>query len=129
MVVFGVGAFAVLQVRGIFGSQELPTYAGSMSIDTNNSDPKVVVYEIFGAPGTVADINYFDAEGEPIQVTDAPLPWSVELTTNAPSMAASIVAQGDTDFIGCRITSEGEVRDERTSQAVSAYIYCIAKSA
>lgn len=130
VVVFGVGAFAVSQVRGIFGSEELPTYAGSMPEDTGtSSDPKHVVYEIFGAPGTVAEINYTDTEGEPQQLNSVSLPWSVELTTDAPSMSANIVAQGDTGFIGCRISSDGEIKDERTSRAVSAYVYCIAKSA
>jgi Mycobacterium membrane protein len=129
VVVLALGAFTVSRVRGIFGSEQLPTYAGSMSDDSNNSDPKRVRYEIFGDPGAIADINYLDTEGEPIQVNDVSLPWSMDLETTAPSMMANIVAQGDSAFIGCRISSDGEVQDERTSSAVSAYIYCMAKSA
>ena len=63
----------MLRVRGIFGSHELPTYAGSMSDDTNTSDPKRVVYEIFGPAGATADINYIDDDGETNQVNDASL--------------------------------------------------------
>ena len=130
MVVLAVGAFAVSRVRGIFGSQELPTYAGSMPGNTvSSSDPKRVIYEVFGPPGTVADINYIDPDGEPQQINRVPLPWSVTVETDAPSMAANIVAQGNTDFIGCRISADGEIKDERTQNAVSAYVYCIAKSA
>lgn len=132
VVVLGVGAFAVERVRGLFGSQQLPTYAGSMPAGSGSGagyDPKRVVYEVFGAPGTVAEINYLDTEGEPHQLSAVALPWSVALETDKPSMAANIVAQGDTDFIGCRISADGQVRDERTTRAVSAYVYCIAKSA
>lgn len=128
VVVLAVGGFTVWRVRGIFGSQQLPTYAGSMVDASNNSDPKRVTYEVFGNPGATADINYLDPDGEPVQVDGATLPWSIELETNAPSMAANIVAQGSSDFIGCRITSDGKVHDERSTSAVSAYVYCLAKS-
>jgi len=129
VVVVAIGGFSVLRVRGIFGSHQLPTYAGSMSDEANKSDPKRVLYEVFGQPGTVADINYVDDEGQPNQINSATLPWSFEVVTDAPSMAGNIVAQGNSDFIGCRITSDGEVKDERTVNQVNAYIYCFAKSA
>ncbi|KWX25007.1 membrane protein [Mycolicibacterium wolinskyi] len=127
--VIAIGGFAVTKIRGIFGTQQLPTYAGSMSDDQKNvSDPKRVVYEIFGPPGAVADVNYIDDDGEPNQVDGVALPWSVEIVTNAPSMTGNVLAQGNSDFIGCRISSDGEVKDERTSHDVNAYIYCFAKS-
>lgn len=129
VVVVVVGGFAVDRVRGIFGSHQLPTYAGSMSDDQHKSDSKRVVYEVFGPPGATADINYIDDEGETNQVDNATLPWSHEIVTTAPSMTGNIVAQGSSDFIGCRITSDGEVKDERTVSQVSAYIYCFVKSA
>ncbi|ORX13914.1 hypothetical protein AWC31_29545 [Mycolicibacterium wolinskyi] len=127
--VIAIGGFAVTKIRGIFGTQQLPTYAGSMSDDQKNvSDPKRVVYEIFGPPGAVADVNYIDDDGEPNQVDGVALPWSVEIVTNAPSMTGNVLAQGNSDFIGCRISSDGEVKDERTAHDVNAYIYCFAKS-
>ncbi len=60
VLVLAIAGFAVWRIRGIFGSHQLPTYAGSMTDDKNNSKPKHVVYEIFGPPGTIADINYID---------------------------------------------------------------------
>lgn len=128
VVVLALGGFTVSRVRGIFGSEQLPTYAGSMVDVSTNSDPKRVTYEVFGNPGATADINYLDPDGEPVQVDGATLPWSVELETNAPSMAANLVAQGSSDYIGCRISSDGKIHDERSTSAVSAYVYCLAKS-
>ena len=127
--VLAVGAFAVHRLRDVFGSHELPTYAGSMSDDGNASDPKRVLYEIFGAPGTIADINYLDERGTPHQINDAPLPWSVQIVTNAPAMAGNILAQGDSSFIGCRITVDGVIKIDKTDDAVSAYVYCLEKAA
>lgn len=129
VVVLVVGGFAVVRIRSIFGSHKLQTYAGSMSDEDNNSDPKKVTYEILGPPGTVADINYIDAEGEPHQINGADVPWSLTIVTNAPSMAGNILAQGNSDVLGCRITADGEVKVERTSHEVNAYTYCFVKSA
>jgi hypothetical protein len=129
VVVIVVGGFAVLRIRGVFGSHTLETYAGSMSDTDNNSDPKHLTYEIFGLPGASADINYIDEEGEPHQIVGAALPWSHTVITNAPSMTGNVLAQGDGDTIGCRISADGEVKEERTSHHVSAYVYCFVKSA
>lgn len=129
VVVLVVGGFAVMRIRGIFGSQKLETYAGSMSDDENNSDPKKVTYEIFGPPGTIADINYIDEEGQPHQINGAEVPWSFTIVTTAPSMAGNILAQGNSNVLGCRITADGEVKAERTSHEVNAYTYCFVKSA
>lgn len=129
VVVLVAGTFAVSRVRGIFGSRELATYAGSKSDDKYKSDPKRVVYQVFGPPGTVADINYLDDYGTPHQVNGVVLPWSVEIVTNAPSMVGNVLAQGNSDSIGCRVTSDGEVKIEKTASDVNAYVYCFAKSA
>lgn len=129
VLVLVIGGFAVMRIRGVFGSHQLPTYAGSMSDEKRKSDPKRVVYQIFGPAGTVADINYLDDDGVPHQVNGAILPWSVEIVTTAPAMVGNVLAQGNSDSIGCRITADGEVKDERTATEVNAYIYCLAKSA
>lgn len=124
-----VGGFAVWRIRNIFGSQQLPTYAGNVTDDGNRSDPKVVRYEVFGNPGAYADINYIDAEGDPNQIVGATLPWSIEVETNSPAMVGNVVAQGDGDFIGCRISADDVVKDERTAYNYTAYVYCFTKSA
>ncbi|EIV42642.1 putative membrane protein mmpS1 [Mycobacteroides abscessus 3A-0122-S] len=130
VLVLVIAGFAVWRIRGIFGSHQLPTYAGSMTDDKNNSKPKHVLYEIFGPPGTTADINYIDKEGEPHQINGATLPWSIEIITTAPSMTGNILAQTrNADGLGCRITANDEKKDERYTNEVSAYVYCFVKSA
>lgn len=129
MIVLIVGGFSVWRIRNIFGSHQLPTYAGNMTEGSDLTDPKVVRYEIFGDPGATADINYIDDDGDPNQIVGATLPWSVEVETNSPAMVGNVVAQGDGDFIGCRITADDVVKDERTAYNVTAYVYCFTKSA
>ena len=91
---------------------------------TNSYTPKQVVYEVFGPPGAVADISYFNADIQPQQVNAALLPWSLTLSINAPSVIANVVAQGDSPSLGCRIMVDGEVKAERVSHQVSAYTHC-----
>ena len=129
VVVVAIGGFAVWRIRGIFGSEQLPPYAGSTAVDTEKENPQRVRYGTFGAPGPGAEIKYLDAGGDPHQGNGAPLPWSIEIVTHSPAMAGNVLAQGDSDFIGCRIVSDGVVKDERTTQRVSAYVYCFTKSA
>ncbi len=124
-----VGGFTVWRIRNIFGSHQLPTYAGNTSEESVRSEPKRVRYEVYGNPGATADINYIDAEGDPNQIVAAPLPWSIEVETNSPAMVGNVVAQGDGDFIGCRISADGVVKDERTAHNYTAYVYCFTKSA
>lgn len=129
VVVIVVGGFAVMRIRGVFGSHKLETYAGSMSDTDTNSDPKHLRYEIVGDPGATADINYIDEEGEPHQLVAVALPWSHTVITNAPSMTGNIVAQGNGDTLRCRILADDELKDERTSHETNAYVYCFVKSA
>jgi hypothetical protein len=44
-------------------------------------------------------------------------------------VAANVVAQGDSDTIGCRITVNGEVREENSVAAYNAQTSCLVKSA
>jgi hypothetical protein len=76
----------------------------------------------------VATVNYLDLDAEPQIARNVTLPWTLELSTTAPAAAANIVAQGDSDTIGCRITVDGVVKDEKTSTGVNAQTFCIVKS-
>ena len=87
-----------------------------MSDDSHVSEPKRVRYEIWGGAEAFADISYPDEKGTPHQINGVPLPWSVEIVSNSPAMAGNILAQGDGDFIGCRITADGAVETERNRQ-------------
>jgi Mycobacterium membrane protein len=120
-----VGGYTVMRLHGAFGSEEHPSYAESRVVDTEAVNPKRLVYEVFGPAGTVADISYFDVDSTPQQVGGASLPWSQTLTSASPGSIGSIVAQGNSDSIGCRILVDGEVRAEKISNQMNAFTYCL----
>jgi hypothetical protein len=130
VIVVAIAGFCVFRVREVFGSNNELTRAGAgLANDPKPFNPKRVTYEIFGAEGTVATINYLDLSAQPQIVRDVTLPWSITLTTTAPAASANIVAQGDSDNIGCRITVNDVVKDEKTSDEVNAQTFCLVKSA
>lgn len=129
LVVVIVGGFTVHRIRGFFGSENRPSYSDTNLENSKPFNPKHLTYEIFGPPGTVADISYFDVNSERQRVDGAVLPWSLHITTNDAAVMGNIVAQGNSDSIGCRITVDGKVRAERVSNEVNAYTYCLVKSA
>jgi MmpS family membrane protein len=128
--VVAVAGLVVYRMHGFFGSNNETTRPGAgLAQDAEPFNPKVVTYEISGTEGAVATINYLDLDAAPQKVTNAPLPWSITLTTTAPSASANIVAQGDGDSIGCRIVVNDEVKAEKTSVGVKAQTFCLVKSA
>jgi hypothetical protein len=129
LVVIGCGGFTVARVHGIFGSGKRPSDANTRIEGTEPFNPNHVIYEVFGPAGTVADIGYFDVNSEPDQVDGACLPWSLKITTTSPAVVGNIVAQGDSDSIGCRIMVDGQVKAERISNEVNAYTHCPVKGA
>ena len=62
----------------------------------------------------MADISYFDDNGDPEHVDGASLPWSLEFAITTATGVGSIAAQGDSDSIGCRIMVDGVVKAEKT---------------
>ncbi|MGB3894721.1 MmpS family protein [Mycolicibacter sinensis] len=129
LAVVAVAGFTVTRIHGLFGSEKRPTYADGQIDETKPFNPKRLTYEIFGPPGTVADISYFDVNSEPQRVSDAALPWQLEIVTTLPAVVGSIMAQGNSNSIGCRITVDGEVKAERISNEVNAYTFCLLKAA
>jgi len=129
VVVMGLGGFTVWRIHGIFGSEKRPAYSDSASDDTKPFNPKRLTYEVFGAPGTVADISYFDVNADPQRVDGAQLPWTLKLTTKAAAVMGNIVAQGNSNTIGCRIIVDGVVKAEKISHEVNAFTYCVLKGA
>ena len=53
----------------------------------------------------------------------------MQLEITEASAVGSLVAQNNSDDIGCRIIIDGEVKAERTSNNVNALTYCLLKSA
>jgi hypothetical protein len=131
LVVIGVGGLTVSRLHGIFGSEKRPSYADSKVNDTRPIDSKQLTYEVFGPPGTLANISYFDVNGDPQFVQRASLPWSLTFAATSTAVVGSLVAQADinSDSIGCRIESDGTVKAERITHGVSAYTFCLLKAA
>jgi hypothetical protein len=128
LVVIVGGGFTVARLHSVFGSENRPLYADTKINDTKPFNPKHMTYEVFGPPGTVANISYFDVNADPQRVNGARLPWSVEFASTEATAVGSVVAQGDSDSIGCRILVDGEVKAERISNEVSAFTSCQLKS-
>jgi len=117
-------------MHGLFGSDNETTRTGAgLAQDAEPFNPKVVTYQITGTEGAVATINYLDLDSTPQRVDDARLPWSITLKTTKPSASATIIAQGDGNQIGCRVSVDDEVRDEQSSTGVNAQVSCLVKSA
>jgi nitrate reductase NapE component len=129
VVVVVAGGFAVMRLRAIFGSDDRPSYADTKNNDTRPFNPKHMIYEVFGAPGTVANISYFDLNADPQHIEGASLPWSLDIAMSDAAAVGSVVAQGDSDNIGCRIIVDGKVKTEKVSDQVNAFTSCLLKSA
>jgi hypothetical protein len=121
------GGVAITQLRSVFGSN--PVVVTPKSSDSAaDFNPKVVTYEVFGT-GSTAVVNYLDLAGKPQRIASAALPWTLRLTTTDPSASPNLLAQGDGTSIGCRITVDDVIKDERTATGVNAATYCLVKSA
>jgi hypothetical protein len=131
LVVFVVvlAIFMVDRLRGVFGKTELTRPGAGLVNDPAPFNPKVVKYEIYGVTGATATINYLDLDAQPQKAENVTLPWSLTLTTTAPAASPNIVAQGDGDSISCRITVDGVVKDEKTTDGLNAQTFCLVKSA
>jgi hypothetical protein len=128
VVVVAVAGFAVYRLHGIFGARDVTATTGAGLDKTEPFNPKHVVLEVFGPPGTVASISYLDIDAQPQHVEGASLPWSYDATTTQPAVFVNVQAQGDSDSIGCRIRIDDVIKDERTVNTLNAYTYCLDKS-
>ena len=128
VVVLGVSGLGVSRLHKIFGSQDLNANAGA-GIEIVQFNPKVVVYEVSGPPGSTANINYWDENANTHQVNDAPLPWSFTISTTLPAVSANIMAQTDGNQISCKITVDGVVREQQNADGHNAQTFCLVKSA
>jgi Mycobacterium membrane protein len=127
IVVLAVSGLVVSRLHKMFASADLNAGAGA-GIEIVQFNPKVMVYDVYGSPGTTAQISYFDPDAN-VHLLTAPLPWSVTLSTTLPTVSANLMAQTDGDEIGCRVTVNGTVREEQSAHGVNAQTYCLVKSA
>ena len=128
VVVIAVAGFSVYRLNGIFGSHDVTSTGSGNDTEIVPFNPKHVVIEVYGPPGTVATITYLDVDAQPQRVDDTTLPWSYDTTTTQPTVFVNVSAQGDSDSIGCRIKIDDVVKDERTANTLNAYTYCLDKS-
>ena len=130
LAVINAGGFAVSRLHGIFGSDRSIAYGDTRNDAAKPFNPKHLRYEIFGSPGTVAQISYFDGNGDPKFIDGVSLPWSLEFPISTAASVGSIAAQGDRDSIGCRILVDGVVKSEKlTEHEASSFASCILKAA
>jgi hypothetical protein len=128
VVVVAVAGVAVYRLHGIFGSNHDTSTGGALSDEIVPFNPKHILLEVFGPPGTVATINYLDVNAQPQRADHVTLPWSYDITTTQPAAFVNVMAQGNSDSLGCRITIDDVVKDERQVNTMNAYTYCLDKS-
>lgn len=127
VIVLAVSGLVVSRLHKIFASQDLNANAGA-GVEIVQFNPKVLVYDVYGPAGTTAQISYFDPDAN-VHLVQAALPWSITLSTTLPAVSASLMAQSDSDQIGCRVTVNGTVREEKSANGINAQTYCLVKSA
>jgi hypothetical protein len=129
VVLVAIAGFAVYRLHGVFGVHRAASAVSARADDIKPFNPKRVTLEVFGAVGTVADINYLDVNAEPQRVDGTRLPWTYSVATTAPAVSVNVVAQGDGEVIGCRITVNGDLKDQRTVEGIHPQTFCLVKSA
>lgn len=117
------------RLHGIFGSEKRPAYADTKVSDSKPFNPKHLTYEVFGPAGTTANISYFDEKSEPTYVKGVMLPWKLTFELGQAAAVGSILAQGNSDSIGCRILVDDDVRAEKISNEYNAFTSCLLKAA
>ena len=131
LLVVAAGAFTVSRLHSVFGTDKRPSYTDTQSGDSTTKvyNPKKLTYEVFGPPGAVADISYFDVDGTPRFVKNVTLPWSLQNDVSKATAFGNLMAQGDSDMIGCRILVNNEVKSEKISNEVNAFTSCVVQAA
>ncbi len=129
VMVVAVAGFCVVRLRSIFGAHDNRPITSGIADEIKPFNPKHVVYEVYGPAGTIANINYLDINAQPQRASNVPLPWTLSVITTLPSVSVNVVAQANSDQIGCRIIVNDVVKDERSASGVNAQTFCIVKSA
>jgi hypothetical protein len=129
LAVIAAGGFTVSRLHSIFGNEKHISYGDTQKDETKPFNPKYLTYEIWGPPGSTAQISFFDDQGNPKNLKGVSLPWSLQFPISTTASVGSIAAQGDGDTIGCRITVDGKVKSEKVVNQVSAFTSCLLKAA
>ncbi|MDI3315974.1 MAG: MmpS family transport accessory protein [Mycobacterium sp.] len=122
-----VGGFAAYRLHAVFGSHRLAAAGQVEAIVPINV--KRVTYEVFGPARTTGYVTYLDENAQPHGVNFTSLPWQHTLTTTLPGVFAAVVAQGNSETIGCRIVVDGRLKDEESTTILNAQTFCLDKAA
>lgn len=128
VVAVALGGVAVDRLRAVFGSEAIFTATGSNAEPLEASHIKRVTYEVYGPSNTAGSVSYLDNNTQPQQASFTSLPWTYTITTTVPAVIANVVAQGDSGRIGCRVTINGEVKDQQSSAGHHAQTSCLVKA-
>ncbi len=124
-----LGGLAVDRLRGVFGSDEIFSATGSSAEPLVQFNAKRVTYEVFGPGDTRGSVSYLNKHAQPEEANFTGLPWTYTIVTTIPSVIANVVAQGNSDNLGCRITVNGNVKDQQFSRGHHAQTSCLVKAA
>ena len=119
VVVLSVSALVVSRLHKMFASQDLNAERRRRYRDRPVQPEGRDLRRLRPARAAPRKINYWDADANTHQVNNAPLPWSITLSTTLPAVSANIMAQTDGDHIGCRITVDGDRPRGADSQTAS----------
>ncbi|WP_420108399.1 MmpS family transport accessory protein [Mycolicibacter arupensis] len=126
--VAAIGGLVIYRFHGVFGADGAAV-AGGTGGEIVSTVPKYVTYEIYGPESTSGMVSYVDERAQSQEAQFHSLPWSLTLTSTQPSVFANVMAQGDSHELGCRITVNGELRDEHQTDGHSAATFCVVKAA
>ncbi|GAA2799454.1 MmpS family transport accessory protein [Mycolicibacterium pallens] len=119
----------VSRLRTFFDSDKPYTTAEMPADAIKPINTKRVTYEIVGPPGASGRVSYLDVNGKTREAAFTELPWSVTVSTTDPGVLANVVAQGDTDALGCRILVDDKLVAENFANGRDAQAFCLDKAA
>lgn len=128
-VAVAVGGIAVGRLRDAFGSEVIFSASGSNAEPLTPTHVKRVTYELYGPGAISGTVSFLDMNAHAQQANFSGLPWTYTITSTVPAVIASVVAQGNGDSLGCRITVNGDIKDQQTSDGHHAQTSCLVKAA
>ena len=130
IVIAVIAAVAVVSRLRTFFDSDRPYIAAPMPADAIKPiNTKRVTYEIVGPAEASGRVSYLDVNGKTIEAGFTGLPWSVTVSTTDPGVLANVVAQGDTDALGCRILVNDTLVAEDFADGRDAQAFCLDKAA
>ena len=123
------GTVAVVNLRGAVGADEIFGRSGRGSEIIESLNEKHITYEVFGPADTAGGVSFLNRDTQTEQAQYTGLPWTHEIITTSPAVIGNLVAQGDGDQIGCRITVNGVIKDEHVVTGHHAQVFFLVKAA